>query len=57
MKILAVLALAACVSGGAAFADTHASPLQQLRDGAEPRDIQCAAGLALMIRGPLIRRA
>ncbi len=52
MKALAVLALAACVPAAAAFADMHASPLQQLRDGVDAKDVQCAAGLALMIRAP-----
>ena len=50
MRILAVLALAACIPGAVASADTHPSPLQQVRDGADPGDVQCAAGLSLVIR-------
>ena len=47
-----MLAVLSCLSGTAAFAGDHPDPLQQLRDGVDPMDVECEPGLALLVRGP-----
>ena len=44
------LAVLACLSGTAAFAGDHPDPLQQIRDGVEPMEVDCEPGLALVVR-------
>ena len=46
-----MLAVLASLSGTAAFAGDHPTPLQQMRDGVDPVEVDCEPGLALVIRG------
>ena len=46
-----MLAILASLSGTAAFAGDHPTPLQQMRDGVDPVEVDCEPGLALVIRG------
>ena len=51
VAVVLLLVVAGLVSG-AALADDYRSPLQQLRDGTDPRAVECRENLSLVVRPP-----